>query len=114
EKNSEKLVFHVKDTGIGIPNEAKDKLFKPFSQVDSSTTRKYGGTGLGLAICTNLVQAMGGEIGVESDLKKGSDFFFTLPFKAAESQSTQTNAHSLKNVSVFVLDDNQTNRKILK
>ena len=72
------LEFSVKDTGVGIPSEKIDRLFKPFSQVDASTTRKYGGTGLGLAICYKLVKLMNGDIHVISEPNKGSEFLFTI------------------------------------
>lgn len=82
------LLFLVKDSGIGIPEDRMDRLFKPFSQVDSSITRRFGGTGLGLAICRDLVQRMHGEIGVESKPNEGSTFWFTTRLCAVEQVYT--------------------------
>ncbi|MDP3890398.1 PAS domain-containing hybrid sensor histidine kinase/response regulator [Nocardioides sp.] len=107
--------FEVTDTGVGIPDADQQRLFEPFSQADSSTTRKYGGTGLGLAICGQLVGAMGGELGVESQSGAGSTFWFTLPLELAHDSSVLPSPPSggLSGLRVLVVDDNQTNRLIL-
>lgn len=111
------LAFTVRDTGIGIPPDKLERLFKAFSQVDSSTTRKYGGTGLGLVISEKLIGLMGGEIYVESKTGVGTKFMFNI--KAAQStQSTKAYVHlSVKGIEgkhVLIVDDNETNRIILK
>ena len=111
------LSFEVRDTGIGIPKDKLERLFKPFSQVDSSTTRQYGGTGLGLAICEKLVHLMGGNITVESEPGNGTVFTFTI--KASSSvKAIKTYVHSntsgIEGKSILVVDDNTTNRTILK
>jgi CheY-like chemotaxis protein len=90
EQGGERLLrvrFSVTDTGIGIPPEKIERLFKPFSQADSSTTRRFGGAGLGLAICKRLSNLMGGDIDVESEAGRGSRFFFTIVAKAAEDSA---------------------------
>ena len=109
--------FCVKDTGIGIPNEKKDKLFESFTQVDSSTTRKYGGTGLGLAISKKLVLAMGGQIWFESQEGKGSEFYFTLPFStgiATDNALGNIEGVAFKGLRVLVVDDSMPNRQLMK
>ncbi|MBI1221865.1 MAG: response regulator [Bacteroidetes bacterium] len=113
-KGANRVRFGVKDTGIGIPQEARDKLFQAFSQVDSSTTRKYGGTGLGLAISTRLVQAMKGELGVESEVGKGSEFYFEIPVKPAGKGDLNLDFSKLKGRPICVVDDNETNVKIME
>ena len=85
-----KLEFSVKDTGIGIPPEKIEVLFKSFSQVDDSNTREYGGTGLGLSICKGLVEQMNGEVWIESVVDQGSTFFFTCELDIVESTETKT------------------------
>ena len=111
------LEFSVKDSGIGIPANKIDALFQPFTQVDASTTRKYGGTGLGLAITSRLVKLMKGEIWVNSQEGVGSDFHFTIQVKnSTPTENVNQIYQSLKNLpekSVLIVDDNHTNRKIL-
>ncbi len=111
------LRFSVRDTGIGIPSDKVHHIFDKFTQVDASTTRRYGGTGLGLAICKRLVELMGGHIGVESTPGKGSEFWFTVPFEPVTDAHWQPASSpppvELSGVRVLVIDDNATNREIL-
>jgi PAS domain S-box-containing protein len=111
------IEFRIIDTGIGISSIAQKKLFQPFTQVDASTTRKYGGTGLGLAICKQIIDLMGGQIGIDSEEGKGSQFWFKIPFakqsSAAIAQLNPRQEINLKDVRVLIVDDNETNCKIL-
>jgi signal transduction histidine kinase/CheY-like chemotaxis protein/ligand-binding sensor domain-containing protein len=111
------ISFHVKDTGIGIPQDKLSRLFKAFSQVDSSTTRKYGGTGLGLAISERLVKLMGGEVNVSSEEGLGTTFSFYIQSKTAQNsvrQYASLNTAENQGKKVLVVDDNFTNLSILK
>ena len=109
--------FAVRDTGIGIPTERFDRLFKVFSQVDASTTRRYGGTGLGLAICKRLAELMGGRIWAESEPDKGSTFHFTIMADEVDAPTRSTREGQpaeLLGKRVLIVDDNRNNRLLLK
>ncbi len=109
------IQFSVEDTGIGIPEEKREKIFEEFTQADTSTTRKYGGTGLGLSICKYLVEMMGGKIWVESEVGVGSVFHFTAVFDVAKSVSRRIKKDvQLRGLKVLIVDDNPTNRFVLK
>lgn len=108
------LRFDIRDTGIGIAPEAQAHLFQPFSQADSSMARRFGGTGLGLSICKQLVERLGGAIGVESAPDCGSRFWFTLPLESVAAVTGPTPTLDLSGRRVLIVDDNATNRLILK
>jgi len=110
------LHFFVSDTGIGIPEEKQQTIFEAFEQVDSSTTRKYGGTGLGLSISAALVKLMGGTMWVESKVKEGSKFHFTvvLEMTKSESEPVTKEINKLIDLPILVVDDNASNRRILQ
>jgi len=106
--------IEVRDTGIGIAPEARTDLFKPFTQADSSTTRRYGGTGLGLSIVKHLTELMGGEVGLESEVGKGSTFWLTLPLARIEPSGRSPRLTlDGKSSRVLIVDDNSTNRRVL-
>jgi len=113
--NEVELTFCVKDTGIGMNEKQKNKLFQSFTQADASTTRKYGGTGLGLTISKQLIELMGGEIGVKSKLGEGSTFFFTAKFGLNIEREivTVSTDDNLKGKKVLIVDDNDTASDIL-
>ena len=116
EAGSYRVELAVRDTGIGIPPDRMDLLFTSFSQVDASTTRRFGGTGLGLAISKRLVDLMGGTISVESEQKKGSTFRISLPVTAAEVPAKIPLDEGLPHLAgkrILIVDDNATNREIV-
>jgi signal transduction histidine kinase/CheY-like chemotaxis protein/HPt (histidine-containing phosphotransfer) domain-containing protein len=111
------FLFEVIDSGIGIRPESQTMIFELFSQEDGSTTRRYGGTGLGLAICKELVELMGGDIGVRSNPREGTTFWFTASFEASSSAVHEQTLSDLKDpasLRVLIVDDNATNREILQ
>jgi signal transduction histidine kinase/DNA-binding response OmpR family regulator len=114
--NRLKIVFSIRDTGIGIPTESMKYLFQPFSQGDASTTRRYGGTGLGLVITKRLVEMMNGKIWVESQEGKGSIFYFTIEAVPTISPRRKPRLEArldLRDKRILIVDDNATNRRIL-
>jgi len=116
DTNNAVIRFEISDTGIGIAKDRQDRLFKSFSQVDTSTTRKFGGTGLGLAISKQLVEMMDGEIGVVSEEGKGSVFWFTAKFKK-QTEARPVIKIPRKEITrqrILIVDDNKTNRFVLK
>ena len=124
--NPDMVSLRVRDTGIGIDEDGLSRLFQPFTQVDGSTSRRHAGTGLGLSICKRLVDLMGGDIGVKSQIGKGSEFYFRLRLPTA-LESTSTSANKLRRLSgmpadrggnpqddlqVLLAEDDPINRKV--
>ncbi len=108
------LRFEIRDTGVGIAPDVQTRLFQPFSQAESSTARRFGGTGLGLSISKNLVELMGGTVGLESTLGQGTCFWFTLPLVLSEGAKIHIPPSDNVGKRVLVVDDNATNRTILR
>lgn len=112
------IKFSVKDYGIGIPEEKLNSLFEAFTQVDASTSRKYGGTGLGLAISAELIKLMGGQMEVKSTIGEGTNFFFTLPVELVKAEKKEEDSKRLREIlsgkKVLLVEDNDTHREILE
>ena len=113
DQDSVDLKFTVTDTGIGIEKKNISNLFKSFTQADRSTSRRFGGTGLGLTICRNLVEMLGGDIAVESELGKGSTFFFNVKLRKQKEQKSLVTSVDLRKMKVLVCDDNLTSLEVL-
>lgn len=114
QEESYEITFQVKDTGIGIPKDKMNRLFRSFSQVEASTTRKYGGTGLGLVISKRLSEMMGGQMWVESEEGKGSTFFFTILANSIEEDPIEAvESFHLSSKKILVAVDNKTNRSLI-
>jgi len=116
-RGKQEILFRVSDTGIGIPPEKQGAIFHPFSQADSSTTRRHGGTGLGLTIVSRLVAMMGGRIWLESEVGKGSTFLFTVRLGTAQSSPAVSEpilGCPVSGMRVLVVDDNETNRRVVQ
>jgi CheY-like chemotaxis protein len=115
--DSLRLIFKIKDSGIGISEEGKSMIFKEFSQSESSITRRFGGTGLGLAISKNLVNLMSGEIGVNSKLNQGSEFWFRLPLREPKIETSE-NKNLIdtipKQLRILLAEDNIVNQLVAK
>src|SRR5690606_19965425 len=114
--NAIELLFTIADTGVGIPADKLDAIFKPFEQADASTTRRFGGTGLGLAISAQLVELMGGRLWAESTEGNGTTFYFTVKLglgRAMSAPQQRTRLGLIPNLPVLVVDDNQSSRDIL-
>jgi PAS domain S-box-containing protein len=117
-KNGTKIEFYVRDTGMGIPGEQQAVIFEPFRQALEKSTRKYGGTGLGLAISKKLVELMGGSIHLQSEVGKGSTFYFTIPFKKGEkpkpkSAPSPSGMRRSTGATILVAEDNKINLKVI-
>lgn len=113
-ENKIEVKFSVRDTGVGIEKNALERLFSPFSQVDTSTSRKFGGTGLGLSICKQLVDLMGGQIGVETELNQGSTFWFTVPFDLPMDYLPAPYQPISTNHQILIYDEDAQSAEILK
>ena len=117
DNDATELLFCVSDTGIGIPESKLDKVFEAFEQADSSTTRQYGGTGLGLTIVKRLVELMNGRVWIESEVNRGSKFFFSVRLPLCEAPLEKDEAprrSAIRGTRCLIVDDNATNRRILE
>ena len=118
--NHHEVYIGIEDTGIGISQEAQDKLFTPFAQAESSTARQYGGTGLGLAICKNLIENMNSSIRVSSEVGQGSTFFFSIVMEEGDTEldsdqgfNDDSEIGNTPSLRILIIEDNQINRRVL-